>query len=93
MGEDMSVAIGRMEEQIKELGRRMDNLEKLTETVNSLAISMERLTASMKATETNVDDLSKDVISLKEKPAKRWDKLIEVLIAAVVGGVIGHFIK
>ena len=38
--ESVSVAIARMEEQIKQLDRRMGSLEKLTETVSELALSV-----------------------------------------------------
>jgi len=87
------IAITQQGEQIKELSRRMDGLEKLTDTVNKLAISMERLTASMKTTEENVDKLQTDVALIHDKPAKRWDSLIGALIAAIIGVVVGHFIK
>lgn len=87
------IAITQQGEQIKELSRRMDGLEKLTDTVNKLAISMERLTASMKTTEENVDKLQTDVALIHDKPAKRWDSLIGALIAAVIGAIVGYFIK
>ena len=91
--EDQSTAIARLEERMKELDRRMGNLEKLTETVNSLAISMERLTASMKTTEENVDRLQGDVAILHDRPVKRWDALVAAVIAGLVGAGIGFFIK
>ena len=91
--QDMIIAITQQGEQIKELCRRMDSLEKLTETVNRMAISMEKLTASMKTTEENVDKLQTDVALIHDKPAKRWDSMIGALIAALVGAVVGYFIK
>ena len=68
--QDIGAALARQEEQIKGLARRMDNLEKLTESVNKLAISLERLTARESATEKQVENLVEDVESIKEKPAK-----------------------
>ena len=91
--DDQGAAIARMEEQIKALDRRMGNLEKLTETVNSLALSMERLTASMKTTEENVDRLQSDVAVLHDRPVKKWDALVAAGIAALVGAAIGFFLK
>lgn len=91
--EDQSAAIARLEERMNSLDRRMGNLEKLTETVNSLAISMERLTASMKTTEENVDRLQGDVAILHDRPAKKWDTLVAALIAGLVGAAIGFFTK
>ena len=91
--ETTAAAISRMEEQIKNLDRRMSNLDKLTETVNKLAISMERLTSSMKVTEENVDRLQTDVAILHDKPGKRWETLVGAIIAAIVGAIIGFFVK
>ena len=91
--EDQSAAIARLEERMNSLDRRMGNLEKLTETVNTLALSVERLTSSMKAPEENVDSMQKDIAILHERPAKKWDTLVAALIAALAGAAAGHFIK
>ena len=81
--QDIGAALARQEEQIKGLARRMDNLEKLTESVNKLAISVERLTAQQAATDTQIETLTGDVNELKDKPAKRWDLVVTALIRAI----------
>ena len=91
--EAIGAALARQEEQIKGLARRMDNLEKLTESVNKLAISVERLTNQQRAAETQIDELTDDVNELKDKPAKRWDMVITAIISALVGAGIAYFIK
>ena len=90
--QEVMIAIAEQGAQIKELCRRMDSMEKLVETVNKMAINTERISASLKITETSVDTLTKDVKELKEKPGKRWDALVAAGIAALVGGFIGHLI-
>lgn len=91
----MTVAeeLARQSEQIKSLSDRMGNLEKLTESVNKLAISLERLTAKQSATETQVEHLAEDVETIKDKPAKRWDTAIAAVISAIVGAGIALLIK
>lgn len=91
--EEFGAALARQEEQIKGLARRMDNLEKLTESVNKLAISVERLTAQQQTTDTEITKLTGDVNELKEKPAKRWDTVIAAVISALVGAGIALLIK
>ena len=91
--EDQSAAIARLEERMNSLDRRMGNLEKLTETVNTLALSVERLTSSMKATEENVDTMQKDIAILHERPAKKWDTLVAALITGLIGAAIGFVLK
>ena len=90
---EIGAALARQEEQIKGLARRMDNLEKLTESVNSLALSVERLTNQQATTETQITTLTGDVNELKEKPGKRWDLVVTALITAIISAGITLLIK
>jgi chromosome segregation ATPase len=85
--------LARQSEQIKSLSDRMGNLEKLTESVNKLAISVERLTAQQAATDTQIETLTGDVNEIKSKPAKRWDTVIAAIISALIGAGITLLIK
>ena len=91
--QEIGQALVGQEEQIKGLARRMDNLEKLTESVNKLAISVERLTAQQSVTDTQIETLTGDVNDLKGKPAKRWDLVVTALITAIISAGITLIIK
>lgn len=91
--QELGTALARQEEQIKGLARRMDNLEKLTESVNKLAISVERLTSQQATTETQITTLTGDVNELKEKPAKHWETAVAAIISALIGAGITLLIK
>ena len=91
--QEIGQALVRQEEQIKGLARRMDNLEKLTESVNKLAISVERLTAQQSVTDTQIETLTGDVNELKDKPGKRWDLVVTGVITAIIGAAITLLIK
>lgn len=91
--QEIGAALARQEEQIKGLARRMDSLEKLTESVNKLAISVERLTSQQATTENQITALTGDVNELKDKPAKRWDMVIAAIISALIGAGITLLIK
>ena len=91
--DDTSAAIARMEEQIKSLDRRMGNLEKLTESVQTLAISVQELATKQTSTEHDVEALTNEVAEIRDKPAKRWDAIVAALIAGIIGAGIGHFLK
>lgn len=90
---EMGEAIARHGEQIRTLFGRMDNLEKLTDSVNKLAISLERLTAKQEATEKKVVGIADDVDEIKDKPAKRWELVVGAIISALVGAGIALLIK
>ena len=91
--QDIGAALARQEEQIKGLARRMDNLEKLTESVNKLAISVERLTSQQATTEGQITTLTDDVNDLKDKQAKHWETAVAAVISALVGAGIALLIK
>ena len=91
--QEIGQAMARQEEQIKGLANRMDKLEKLTESVNKLAISIERLTNQQATTETQITTLTKDVTDLKEKPGKRWDLVITAMITAIISAGVTLLIK
>ena len=91
--QEIGAALARQEEQIKGLARRMDNLEKLTESVNTLAKSVERLTVQQAQTDTQITTLTGEVNEIKEKPGKRWDLVITAAITAIVPAGITLLIK
>ena len=90
---EIGAALARQEEQIKGLARRMDNLEKLTESVNTLAKSVERLTVQQAQTDTQITTLTGEVNEIKEKPGKRWDLVITAVITALISAGITLLIK
>ena len=69
------------------------NLEKLTESVNKLAISVERLTSQQQTTDTRVETLTAEVTEIRDKPGKRWDTAVAAVISALIGAGIALLIK
>ena len=91
--EALALSVAKQQEQIKTLFDRMNNLEKLTDSVNKLAISLEKLTGKQSATEKQVENLVSDVKGIKETPAKRWELVVGAVISALVGAGIALLIK
>ena len=83
--------LGIMQQQITDVIRRLDNMEKLTASIHDMAISITKLTDNMESMKDLVARISADVDELKTKPAKRWESVVAALIAGVVGAVLGHF--
>ena len=82
----------KMAEQIKAALRRIDEQKALTESVHSLALSIERLTSAQRTTDAKVESLSRDVEEIKEKPAKRWDSAVGTIITAILSAAVGFFL-
>lgn len=72
---------------IDDLEKRQDNLDELVSTVKVLAVREENV-------ESDVKEIKSDVKELASKPAKRWDsvidKIIMIIVAAVVGYILAH---
>ena len=80
-----------MAEQIKTLYKNQTEIKELTETVQRLAIAIEKQGLALQLTEKKVDGVRVDVDEIKSKPAKRWDALIIAIISAIVGFVLAKF--
>ncbi|MBQ5587009.1 MAG: hypothetical protein IIU73_00145 [Selenomonadales bacterium] len=65
---------------ICELEERQDSLEQLASSVSALATREERV-------EKDVKEIKADVKALAEKPAKRWDDIVDKLIWAVLAAL------
>lgn len=73
------------ERRLDEVEKRQDNLEKLTTTVEVLAIREKNV-------ESDVKEIKNDVKSLTNKPAQRWDSLVDKIILTVAAAVVGFIL-
>lgn len=82
-------------EQIKTLFSRVDQQEKMMESINTLTVSVKELALGLGRVQKDVSELQDDVEVIKQKPAKKWEdissKVIWALLAAVIGLVLGKF--
>ncbi len=70
----------------------IDQLKSSTEAINRLATSMEIMATKQEQVATTVENLDHKVTALEEKPAKRWDSLVDKLIWAVAGAVVAFIL-
>lgn len=66
---------------IAELKKRQDDMEKLVSSVAIIANEQEHM-------RDDVREIKADVKALTEKPAKHWEGMVEKLIFALVGSFI-----
>lgn len=76
------------EEQHRTIFRRLDQQDKLIESVNNLATSNKLLAEEQKRQGKRIDGLCSDVEEIKAKPAKRWEGVMEKIIYTIVGALI-----
>ena len=71
---------------IEEIEKRQDNLDKLVATVEVLAVKESNV-------ENDVKEIKSDVKSLTNKPAKRWDDLIDKIILTLAAAAVGFLLS
>lgn len=78
-----------VETRSKSNSHRLDKLEESTEAINRLATSMEVMAERQEQVVETVGKLDTKVTALEEKPAKRWDDLVDRILWAVVAAFVG----
>lgn len=71
---------------------RIKKLEGENAVLHQLATSVAVMAEQMKTMNTSVLTLTTEVEELKDKPAKRWDNLVDKIIWAVAGAVLAYII-
>lgn len=72
---------------------RIKKLENETDTLHKLATSVEVMAVQLRSMNNKFDSLQEDVESLKEKPSKRWDSLVDKVIWGVVGALLTYILS
>lgn len=84
--------IAGLAEQVRSALKRIDEQKKLVETVQSIALSVERVTNSLKNTDAKVNKMSGDLEEIKGRAGKRLDSITGAVIAAVLSGAVGFLL-
>ena len=89
---DLDERVARHTEQIKTCFNQITDIKTMTECVHRLATSVETLALEQKSTKEKLDNLSEDVEEIKNKPAKRWDSIVTVIITAIATAIVTYFL-
>ena len=79
-----------VEQRAKSNSHRLDKLEESTGILNRLATSMEVMAQRQEQVADTVEKLDSKVTALENKPAKRWDSLVDKTIWAVTAALLGY---
>lgn len=73
--------------------KRLDELQPLTEELHKMSKATVEIVAELKHTNKDVREIKEKVETLEEKPAKRWDTVVTVIITALVSGFITYILS
>ena len=82
MAEDIAVKVAEIDQRSKSNTHRLDKVVERQDNLDKLVSSVAVLATRQETVET-------DVKALTEKPAKRWDGIVDKLIWLAVSGAVG----
>lgn len=83
--EEITVKLTETEARSKSNTHRLDAVEARQDALDKLTESMARMDERQGHMDTDVKEIKSDVKSLTDKPAERWDTIVEILLGVVVG--------
>lgn len=86
--EDQAVLLKEVEDRSKGNSRRIESLEKKVDNLADVVGVLQAMQKDLEHLSKDVTETRNDVKELKEKPAKRWDALVEKILWGVVGAVL-----
>lgn len=85
---DIEQRLTRVEERSKSNSHRLDEHEKRLQDNEKMLQSIALIAQKQERMDSDMAEIKTDVKSLLGKPEKRWEKIVEAAIAAIVGGLI-----
>lgn len=83
---EIAERLAALEQDKKAANHRLENLEKLTESVYSLA-------QSVKSMQEDLKNIMARVAKIEERPAKRWEGVISTIITVLISGIGGFILS
>lgn len=72
--------------------RRIEDIEKRQDDIERLAISVEKLALRESNVENNVNEIKTKVDKLANKSGQRWDSLIDKIVAILIAAIVGFIL-
>ena len=72
--------------------KRLDDVEKRQDNLDNLVASVGIIAKEQDHIKGDVAEIKTDVKALTEKPAKRWDDMVDKTIWAVLAAVIAYYL-
>lgn len=92
MGMEIEHRLTEIESRSKSNAHRLDEMEKRQDDLDELVSTVKVLADREVRMEDDVKEIKDDVKSLKMKPLKRWDSVVNTVLIALVTAVAGFLL-
>lgn len=83
----------RMEDEHKRQNKRIADLEEKVEDIGTLTASVESLAKSVEQMAKAQEKQGKRLETLEQKPAKRWEALVDKALWAIAGALLAYVLS
>jgi len=91
--DEISEKLVEVDQRSKSNKHRMDKIEEKQDNLEQLANAFSVMQKEQEYIKEDVGEIKADVKILAEKPAKRWESIVERIITVVVGAVVGFLLS
>lgn len=81
-----------VEQRSKSNAKRLEDVEKRQDNLDNLVSSVAIIAKEQDHIKSDVTEIKTDVKALTEKPAKRWDDMVDKTVWAVLAAVIAYYL-
>ena len=84
----MSIRLTAAEQRAKSNTHRIETLEQQQKDLNKLVTAVEVLASREMGVERDVKEIKADVKSITQKPARRWDAMVDRVLYVLIGAAL-----
>lgn len=89
----MEQRITKVEESVKSAHLRINQIESMQREIRDLTLSVNTLAGSVGRLCTDVNDQGTRLDNIENRPGQKWDKIVDMVTGAAVGGVIAFLLS
>ena len=86
--EDIIRSLAETSARSKSNQHRLDRVEKRQNELGDLVASVSAIATEQTAMRDNITEIKTDIKEIKDKPAKRWDSVVDKVLMTFLGGLI-----
>lgn len=86
--QEMSIRLTAAEQRAKSNTHRIETLEQQQKDLNKLVTAVEVLASREMGVERDVKEIKADVKSMTQKPARRWDAMVDRVLYVLIGAAL-----
>ena len=76
------------EQRSKSNAHRLDGVERKVEDLHAVVTSIKVLSEKQDRMDTDLQEIKSDVKTLTDKPAKKWESAVRIVIETIIGGLV-----